>query len=189
MQAHHQGLSPPRVPRQVRASAQSRAYLREQIRSSVVQLLSRWEDRMPVPVKSILDAKGRTVVTAGGNTTVAEAAKMLNQNKIGAIVITAMEGKIAGIFTERDVVNAIAKHGAECLGQPVASLMTAKVHRCKETSTTDELMEVMTRRRFRHIPVEDKGKLTGIISIGDVVKWRIREVELEAEQIKAYIAG
>lgn len=100
-----------------------------------------------------------------------------------------MAGKISGIFTERDVVNAVAKHGSECLDQPIASLMTAKVHRCKEESTTDELMELMTLRRFRHVPVEDKGKLSGIISIGDVVKWRIREIELEAEQIKAYIAG
>ena len=144
---------------------------------------------MSVSVKSILDAKGRNVVTAGGNTTLTEAAKILNENHIGAIVIVGMEGKITGIFTERDVVNAIAKHGHESLNQPIATLMTAKVHRCKEDSTTDDLMELMTRRRFRHVPVEEKGKLTGIISIGDVVKSRIREIELEAEQIKAYIAG
>jgi CBS domain-containing protein len=67
--------------------------------------------------------------------------------------------------------------------------MTAKVHRCREDTTVDELMELMTQKRFRHVPVEEKGKLTGIISIGDVVKSRIREIELEAEQIKAYIAG
>ncbi|MDE1996275.1 MAG: CBS domain-containing protein [Rhizobiaceae bacterium] len=140
-------------------------------------------------VKSILENKGRNVVTTGGNTTLAEAAKILNEKRIGAIVIVGMEGKISGIFTERDVVNAVAKHGRDCLDQPVASLMTAKVHRCKEDATVDQLMEMMTSRRFRHVPVEEKGKLTGIISIGDVVKWRIREIELEAEQIKAYIAG
>lgn len=144
---------------------------------------------MSVSVKAILDTKGRDVVTTGGNTTVAEAARILNENRIGAVVVVGMAGKISGIFTERDVVNAVAKHGHDSLDQPIASLMTAKVHRCKEETTTDELMEVMTQRRFRHVPVEEKGKLSGIISIGDVVKWRIREIELEAEQIKAYIAG
>ncbi|ENN85733.1 hypothetical protein RHSP_36184 [Rhizobium freirei PRF 81] len=144
---------------------------------------------MSVSVKAILDAKGRDVVTAGGNTTVAEAAKILNQKRIGAIVVVGMNGKISGIFTERDIVNAVAKHGSESLDKPIASLMTAKVQRCKEDTTTDELMGLMTSGRFRHVPVEEKGKLTGIISIGDVVKWRIREIELETEQIKAYIAG
>ncbi|TWB19455.1 CBS domain protein [Rhizobium sp. ERR 1071] len=144
---------------------------------------------MSVSVKAILEAKGRDVVTTGGNTTVAEAAKILNENRIGAIVVVGPGGKISGIFTERDVVNAVAKQGQECLDKPIASMMTPKVHRCKEDTTTDELMELMTMRRFRHVPVEEKGKLSGIISIGDVVKWRIREIELEAEQIKAYIAG
>jgi CBS domain-containing protein len=163
--------------------------IRNKPEAHLFTLLSRWEDRMSVSVKAILDAKGRNVVTTGGNTTLAEAAKILSENRIGAIVVVGMAGKISGIFTERDVVNAVAKHGPDSLNQPIASLMTAKVHRCKEDSTTDELMELMTHRRFRHVPVEDKGKLTGIISIGDVVKWRIREIEIEAEQIKAYIAG
>jgi CBS domain-containing protein len=144
---------------------------------------------MSVSVKAILDAKGRNVVTAGPNTTLAEAAKILNQKRIGALVVIGVEGKIAGIFTERDVVNAVAKSGKDALDQTLATLMTAKVYRCKEDNSVDELMELMTQRRFRHVPVEDKGKLSGIISIGDVVKSRIREIELEAEQIKAYIAG
>ncbi|MDQ0558369.1 CBS domain-containing protein [Rhizobium mesoamericanum] len=140
-------------------------------------------------VKAILDAKGRDVVTAGPNTTVSEAAVILSKKKIGAIVIVGMDNKISGIFTERDVVHAIAKAGAACLDQPVASLMTAKVYRCHEDSTVYDLMGLMTSRRFRHVPVETNGRLAGIISIGDVVKSRIAEVELEAEQIKAYIAG
>ncbi len=144
---------------------------------------------MSVSVKSILDAKGRNVVTASPNTTLAEAARILSQKRIGAVVVVSVEGKIAGIFTERDVVNAVAKSGKDSLDQSLASLMTAKVHRCKEDATIDELMELMTQRRFRNVPVEEKGKLTGIISIGDVVKSRIREIELETEQIKAYIAG
>jgi CBS domain-containing protein len=144
---------------------------------------------MSVSVKSILDGKGRAVVTAGPNTTLAEAAKVLSQKRIGALVVVGVEGKIAGIFTERDVVNAVAKSGKDSLDQTLASLMTAKVYRCKEDTTVDELMELMTQRRFRHVPVEEKGKLSGIISIGDVVKSRIRQIEQEAEQIKAYIAG
>jgi CBS domain-containing protein len=140
-------------------------------------------------VKAILDGKGRDVVTAGPNTTVSEAAVILSKKKIGAIVIVGMENKISGIFTERDVVHAIAKAGAGCLDQSVASLMTSKVYRCNEGTTVNELMELMTSRRFRHVPVEANGKLAGIISIGDVVKTRIAEVEREAEEIKAYIAG
>jgi CBS domain-containing protein len=144
---------------------------------------------MSVSVKSILDTKGRDVVTAGPGTTLSEAAKTLNENRIGAIVIVGTDGRISGIFTERDVVNAVAKYGADSLGTQVSSLMTAKVYRCGEDATVDDVMELMTQRRFRHVPVEHKGKLSGIISIGDVVKSRIREIELEAEQIKAYIAG
>ncbi len=140
-------------------------------------------------VKAILDQKGRDVVTAGPNTTVAEAAALLSEKKIGAIVVVGMENRISGMFTERDVVHAIARSGKTCLDQPVASVMTSKVFRCSEETTVNELMEMMTSRRFRHVPVETDGKLAGIISIGDVVKTRIAQVELEAEQIKAYIAG
>jgi CBS domain-containing protein len=140
-------------------------------------------------VKAILDLKGRNVITASPNMTVAEAAKIISEKRIGAIVIVGMENRISGIFTERDVVHAIAKSGKDCLDQPVASVMTSKVYRCSEETTVNELMELMTRRRFRHVPVETNGKLAGIVSIGDVVKTRIAQVEQEAEQIKAYIAG
>ncbi|PKA39406.1 CBS domain-containing protein [Rhizobium sullae] len=140
-------------------------------------------------VKAILDLKGRNVVTAGQNTTAGEAAKVLSSRKIGAVVIVGVEGRIAGIFTERDLVNAVAKFGKDCLDQPVVSLMTSRVFRCHEDTTVNELMELMTSRRFRHLPVETNGKLVGIVSIGDVVKTRIAEVEREAEEIKAYIAG
>jgi CBS domain-containing protein len=140
-------------------------------------------------VKAILDLKGRNVITASPNMTVAEAAKIISEKRIGAIVIVGMENRISGIFTERDVVHAIAKSGKDCLDQPVASVMTSKVYRCSEETTVNELMELMTRHRFRHVPVEANGKLAGIVSIGDVVKTRIAQVEQEAEQIKAYIAG
>ena len=144
---------------------------------------------MPVLVKSILSEKGRDVVTIGPQTSLAEAARVLEQHKIGAVVVVGMEGRIVGIFTERDLVKAIGQRGAACLEDSVASMMTANVYRCAEETSIDELMEVMSSRRFRHAPVETAGKLAGIISIGDVVKSRIREIENEAEQIKAYIAG
>ena len=144
---------------------------------------------MSVLVKTILSVKGRNVVTIGPNVTLAEAAKVLEENRIGAVVVVGMENRIAGIFTERDVVTAIGRHGAESLNKSVSALMTANVYRCGEDATVDELMEVMSTRRFRHVPVEEGGQLVGIISIGDVVKSRIREIETEAEHIKAYIAG
>ncbi|MBA3042066.1 MAG: CBS domain-containing protein [Alphaproteobacteria bacterium] len=144
---------------------------------------------MSASVRSILEVKGRDVVTIGPNVTLAEAARTLDEHKIGAVVVVGMESRIVGIFTERDLVRSIARSGAGGLDQPVSAMMTANVYRCNEASTVNELMEVMSSRRFRHVPVEENGRLCGIISIGDVVKSRIREVETEAEQIKAYIAG
>ncbi len=144
---------------------------------------------MSVSVRSILESKGRDVVTIGPNVTLAEAARTLDEHKIGAVVVVGMENRIVGIFTERDLVRSIGGSGAGALEQPVSTMMTANVYRCNEATTVNELMEVMSSRRFRHVPVEENGRLCGIISIGDVVKSRIREVEIEAEQIKAYIAG
>lgn len=144
---------------------------------------------MSVSVKSMLDQKGRNVFTIGPQVSVGEAASILHEKKIGAVIVVGVEGKIAGIFSERDVVTALAKHGTESLAQPVSSVMTSNVFRCNEEATANQLMEVMSARRFRHVPVESEGVLVGMISIGDVVKSRIREIELEAEQIKAYIAG
>jgi CBS domain-containing protein len=144
---------------------------------------------MSTTVKAMLDNKGRAVVTVEPDRTLLEVAAMLNEKKIGAVIVSGLEGRIAGIFTERDLVNAIASGGASVLEQPVKAKMTTAVRSCGEEDTADELMAVMTAGRFRHVPVEDGGQLAGIISIGDVVKARMREVELEAEQMKAYIAG
>ncbi|MGG7517596.1 CBS domain-containing protein [Allorhizobium undicola] len=144
---------------------------------------------MSVTVRMILDEKGRNVVTLGPTVTLGEAAATLHQNKIGAVVVVGMENRIVGIFTERDLASAIGRMGAQALELPVSKFMTANVHRCNEDSTVNELMELMSSKRFRHVPVESDSKLIGIISIGDVVKQRIREVEMEAEHIKAYIAG
>lgn len=140
-------------------------------------------------VKSILDEKGRNVVTAGPQLTVRQAAIYLRDNHIGAIVIVDRNDKIAGILTERDIVAAIAKTGADCLEKPISSVMWGNVHRCEENTTVDEIMEMMSTFRARHLPVEKEGRLVGIISIGDVVKAHIRSIEREAAEIKAYISG
>lgn len=144
---------------------------------------------MTASARSILEQKGRNVLTVGPNVSLGEAARTLEENKIGAVVVVGMENRIVGIFTERDVVRAIGTTGRDAFDQPVSAYMTANVYRCKEETTVNELMEMMSSRRFRHVPVENDGQLSGIISIGDVVKSRIREIEAEAEHIKAYIAG
>ncbi|MET3598622.1 CBS domain-containing protein [Martelella mangrovi] len=144
---------------------------------------------MAITVRMILDEKGRAVVTAPAKTPISEMAVILHQNRIGAVVIVDEDNRIAGIFTERDLAACVGKHGARALAAPVSQEMTDNVHRCDEGTSVNELMEVMTKRHFRHVPVEVDGRLAGIISIGDVVKSRIREVEQEAEHIKSYIAG
>ena len=139
-------------------------------------------------VRLILDQKGRDVVTIGPEATLAEAATLLGGRRIGAVVVTRGDRNIAGILSERDIVRALGEHGAGALGLTVERVMTARVSTCTEASTINDVMEVMTRGRFRHLPVERGGQLDGIISIGDVVKRRIEEVEREAEQIREYIA-
>lgn len=140
-------------------------------------------------VKTILDEKGRNVVTGGPQLTVKQAAVYLHENHIGAIVIVDRNDRIAGIVTERDIVAAVARNGAECLDKPISSIMWGNVHRCDENQTVDGLMEMMSNLRARHIPVEKEGRLVGIISIGDVVKSHIRMIQHEADAIKAYIAS
>ena len=147
------------------------------------------EKAMAIVVKNMLDAKGRDVVTVSPDKSLLQVAGILHERKIGALVVTGVDGRIAGIFTERDMVRALAEKGAAILDQPVSSVMTVNVQTCREETTVNALMEMMSSGRFRHVPVEDGGRLAGIISIGDVVKSRIREVEMEAEEIKAYIAG
>ncbi|MBO6901953.1 MAG: CBS domain-containing protein [Rhizobiaceae bacterium] len=139
-------------------------------------------------VKAILDAKGHDVMTIGPDSTLADAAKLLSQHRIGALVVTRGDNRIAGILSERDIVRIVGEKGSSALNQPVSTAMTASVKICRETNTAMELMEIMTQGRFRHLPVEKDGKLDGIISIGDVVKLRIEEVLREAEDIKSYIA-
>ena len=139
-------------------------------------------------VKAILEVKGHDVLTLGPNEKLSEAIRILAERRIGALVITNGDRKIVGILSERDIVRVLAKEGTAALDTPVRSAMTPKVKSCKENHTVNELMEIMTTGRFRHLPVEKNGLLDGIVSIGDVVKRRIEDVEREAEEIRAYIA-
>ncbi len=139
-------------------------------------------------VKSILAAKGRDVVVIAPTDTLDHAVTMLTQHRIGAVVVCDEAGRIKGILSERDVVRAVGTQREKALALSVAEVMTAKVQVCHEHHTINQVMETMTRSRFRHMPVEEGGKLVGIISIGDVVKRRIEDVEREANEIRSYIA-
>jgi len=139
-------------------------------------------------VKGILDIKGRDVVTIASERTLKEAAELLAERRIGAVVVLDDAGRIRGILSERDIVRAIARDGASALDMAVSAVMTPKVRTCRESHTINEVMQIMTQGRFRHLPVEEGGRLAGIVSIGDVVKGRIEEVEREAEEIRTYIA-
>jgi CBS domain-containing protein len=135
----------------------------------------------------ILDEKGRDVVTVAPEATLAEVAAILSGKRIGAVVVTEM-GAIRGIISERDIVRALAEHGTEGLRKPVCECMTERVVTCRPTDSVDGVMQTMTSGRFRHLPVVEDGRLAGIISIGDVVKRRIEQVEREAAEIREYIA-
>jgi CBS domain-containing protein len=139
-------------------------------------------------VAVILKQKGRAVTTASPSTTLQEVAGKLAAKRIGAIVVVGARGEVAGIVSERDIIRAIAAHGPPCLTRPASEIMTRQVVVCQETDTLDELMAMMTARRFRHLPVVTDGALVGIISIGDVVKHHVAEVEMEATAMREYIA-
>lgn len=140
-------------------------------------------------VSHILKSKGRDVITAKSKDSLGSIAQTLASKRIGAIVILSDSGKIEGIVSERDVVRCLAIEGVKALEVPVSKVMTKGVKTCSEDDSETELMAMMTENRIRHLPVADKGKLTGMISIGDVVKFRIEAIEREAADMKAYIAG
>jgi CBS domain-containing protein len=142
-----------------------------------------------MPVSHMLKAKGRNVFTARPTDTVNAIAKILGEKKIGAVVVTDTNDRIVGIVSERDVVRHIAADGADVLTKPASAIITTNVHTCREGDSERDLMALMTAKRIRHLPVVKDGKLNGMISIGDVVKFRIEAIEREAEDMKAYIAG
>jgi CBS domain-containing protein len=140
-------------------------------------------------VATILKEKGSNVVTAKAGASLAELARILSEHRIGALVVTGEADELVGIVSERDIVRAVAREGPDVLGRPAGDVMTRQLIVCGPDDSIYELMNLMTNNRIRHLPVVEDGKLKGIISIGDVVKSRIAEVEFEASEMKRYIAG
>jgi CBS domain-containing protein len=140
-------------------------------------------------VSDILAQKGGLVFTVTPGTTVAQVAQQLSTRRIGSVLVMAGTDSIAGIVSERDLVRALAQHGAEALDFEVRQVMTRDVVTCHPDDLIEQVMGMMTDGRFRHLPVLDRGDLIGLISIGDVVKARLEETRHEAEALKAYIVA
>ena len=140
-------------------------------------------------VQSILAIKGSAVATIAPSATLGDATAALRDHGVGALVVSDDGATVAGIISERDIVRALAAHGAGTLGRTVDSAMSRHVVTCAPADTVHSLMELMTGRRIRHLPVVDDGVLAGIVSIGDVVKHRLGELEHENSQLHDYIHG
>src|SRR5579864_8099660 len=139
-------------------------------------------------VAQILRGKGRDVVITQPHQTLMEAAQLLAEKGIGAVVVSDVSRRVLGILSERDIVRAIARNGAGALDQSVSKYMTQKVFTVAEDTPVDAVMETMTNGRFRHVPVTADGQLVGLVSIGDVVKHHVNEIENEHQALKDYIA-
>jgi CBS domain-containing protein len=138
-------------------------------------------------VKAILAAKGGEIVCIEPTADLAAATQLLSANRIGAVLIRGAGGHIAGILSERDIVRALSQHGAAALSLPIGQVMTREVTTCTEEDNIATIMERMTAGKFRHMPVVSKGHLVGLISIGDVVKLRVGEIESESDALRNYI--
>jgi CBS domain-containing protein len=142
---------------------------------------------MGTKVSSVLKHKGHDVVTVGPDQTVAAVVKLLAQNRIGALPVINPDGRLVGIISERDIIRGIAQHADAVMALAAERLMTREVRTCTSEDQLVDLAEVMTRQRIRHLPVIENGVLHGIVSIGDVVKQRLEEVQTEAEELRNYI--
>ncbi len=140
-------------------------------------------------VAIILSKKGSNVISISVDTSVEKALSILDEKGIGAVLVSNYDDTVAGILSERDIVRALARSGAGILTDPASLHMTKDVITCVPDDTIASLMERMSKGRFRHMPVLDKGKLAGVVSIGDVVKMRIEQAEKEAEDILSYIGA
>ena len=140
-------------------------------------------------VNAILKDKGREVHSLAPTDRVRDAVATLSEKRIGALLVMHEQDRIAGILSERDIVRELAKRGSDVLDESVAAIMTSKVRSCSPSDTIARVMEMMTEGRFRHLPVLEDGTLVGFISIGDVVRRRIGEVEQEAADIRDYVAA
>jgi len=137
-------------------------------------------------VRAILDTKGHQIMSVSPDAKMFEAIKLLSERRIGAVLVMS-EGRIEGILSERDIVRVLGERGAAVLDEPVSSVMTRKVVNCRPNDTVAAIMEMMTLGKFRHLPVVDGERVVGLISIGDVVKWRVQEYENEQEALRTYI--
>ena len=138
-------------------------------------------------IGQLLRHKGHDVATIDGSRSVRDALALLADRRIGALVVSADGRRIDGIISERDVARGLHEHGAGLLGDPISSVMTAEVHTCRPGVQLTDLARLMTDERVRHVPVVDDGLLVGIVSIGDVVKARLDELEEERRQLVDYI--
>jgi CBS domain-containing protein len=137
-------------------------------------------------VRAILDTKGRHIESVDPEAKLSAAIKVLSERKIGA-VLAMSKGRIEGILSERDIVRVLGERGAGVLDEAVGTVMTRKVISCRQSDTVAAIMEMMTAGKFRHLPVVEDGMVVGLISIGDIVKWRVREFESEQEALREYI--
>lgn len=140
-------------------------------------------------IADILRRKGHDVATVRPDATVREFIDRVAELRVGALVVSSDGQGVEGIASERDVMRGLHGSGASLLHQPVASIMTAEVHTCEPSASVDDLMRLMTERRIRHVPVLHDGRLVGIVSIGDVVKHRIDELQDERDQLVGYISS
>jgi CBS domain-containing protein len=138
-------------------------------------------------VKTILANKGSGIVTIEPNVTLETAVATLTKHRIGALVVLGADQRVIGILSERDIVRSLAELGAAALSVPLAQVMTRKVVTCSESETVAAIMERMTTGKFRHVPVIEQDRLVGIVSIGDVVKHRLSEIETESAALRDYI--
>ncbi len=137
-------------------------------------------------VRAILDTKGHQIVSVEPDAKLSAAVRMLAERKIGAVLVMS-KGRIEGILSERDIVRVLGERGAAALDERVNDVMTRKVVSCRQSDTVSAIMEMMTLGKFRHLPVLENERVVGLISIGDVVKWRVREYEMEQEALRDYI--
>lgn len=139
-------------------------------------------------VEQLLSGKGHDVISVQPHRTLAEAIRTLSQKRIGALIVMGADGALVGILSERDIIRALGELGGGALESAVSRSMTSKVVTCRPQTSVDELMEIMTTGRFRHVPVVENGRVTGIVSIGDVVKHRVAAIEAESKAMRDYIA-
>ncbi|OYW85803.1 MAG: inosine-5-monophosphate dehydrogenase [Hyphomonas sp. 34-62-18] len=140
-------------------------------------------------IEQILNDKGREVITLRADHTLREAARLLDERRIGAVVTLDADGEIVGVLSERDIVRQFAKLGEGALEMPVGQAMTRAVITISAEAPIDQALQLMTDRRIRHLPVVRNNRLTGFVSIGDLVKWKIAETEAEAQAMKSYLSA